>query len=78
MLETHMCEENEFEWNPNEGDIDISKELISVHNSKFKNNEPLVQYKYQDYMLKNVDLQEVDVSRYFLKTIGQIALQLCL
>ena len=66
MLETQMCEENEFEWNPNEGDIDISKELIRVHNSKSKNNEPLEQYKYQDYMLNNVDLQEVDVSGLFL------------
>ena len=62
-----MSEENEFEWNPNEGDIDMSKELISIHNSKFKNNEPLEQYKYQDYMLNNVDLQEVDVSGSFLK-----------
>ena len=61
-----MSEENEFEWNPNEGDIDMSKELISIHNSKFKNNEPLEQYKYQDYMLKNVDLHEVDVTGYFL------------
>ena len=61
-----MTEENEFEWNPNEGDIDMSKELISIHNSKFKNNEPLEQYKYQDYMLKNVDLHEVDVTGYFL------------
>ena len=68
-LETHMTEENEFEWNPNEGDIGISKELIRIHNSEFKNNEPLVQYKYQDYMLKDIDLQEVDVSGLFLKTI---------
>ena len=68
-LETHMTEENEFEWNPNEGDIDMSKELISIHNSKFKNNEPLEQYKYQDYMLKNVDLHEVNVDGLFLTKI---------
>ena len=60
-----MTEENEFEWNPNEGDIDMSKELISIHNSKFKNNEPLEQYKYQDYMLKNVELHEIDVTGLF-------------
>ena len=50
---------------PNEGDISISKELIRVHNSKFKNNEPLEQYKYQDYMLKNVELHEIDVTGLF-------------
>ena len=51
-LEAHMTEENKFERNPNVGDIRVAKELISIHNSTFKNNEPLEQYKYQDYILK--------------------------
>ena len=67
VLETYMCENNEFEWNPSERDTNVSKELIRIYNSKFKNNEPLVAYKYQDYMLKNVDLQEVDVSGLFVE-----------
>ena len=45
----------------------MSKELIRIYNSKFKNNEPLVAYKYQNYMLKNVDLQEVEVSGLFVQ-----------
>ena len=72
-----MSEENEFEWNPNEGDIEMSKELISIHNSKFKNNEPLEQYKYQDYMLKNVDLHEINVDGLFLTMISHIGRHLC-
>ena len=61
-----MSKENEFEWNPHSNDdVSVAKELVSIHNQKFKNNEQPA-YRYQDYMLKNVDLHEVDATALFL------------
>ena len=63
-----MSEENEFEWDPlRQGDISVTKELVSIHNRKFRNNEQYEPYKYQDYILKDVDFHEVDVSGLFFK-----------
>ena len=60
-----LSEENEFEWNPHSNDDHcVAKELVSIHNQKFKNNEQPA-YRYQDYMLNNVDLYEVDTSALF-------------
>ena len=44
----------------------VAKELVGIHNYTFKNNEQFVQNTYQDYGLKNVDLQEVDTSGLFV------------
>ena len=44
----------------------VAKELVSIHNYTFKNNEQIVQHKYQDYGLRNVDPQEVDTSGLFV------------
>ena len=64
-IAAYLSEENEFEWNPHStDDISVAKELVSMHNQKNKNNEQ-PEHKYQDYILKNVDLHEVDCSALF-------------
>ena len=64
-LEVHMNEENEFERNPNQGDISIAKKLISIHSSTFKNNEPLEQCKCQDYNLKMLTCRKLTSLVFF-------------
>ena len=48
-ISAYLSKENEFEWNPHSNDdVDVAKELVSIHNQKFKNNEQPA-YRYQHY-----------------------------
>jgi len=54
-ISARLSKENKFEWNPHSNDdISGAKELVSIHNQKFKNNEQPA-YRYQDYILNDVD-----------------------
>ena len=58
-------EDNHFEWNPIiHCSDDMSKTLLSYHNKKFKNNEPLVSVISKED-LTNVPFLDIDICNEF-------------
>ena len=41
-------------------DPEIGKQVLAIHNKKFKNSEKFERYNYRDYIVKEITFLEVD------------------